>query len=83
MKLRTGTGSGSAGSVGRGCCPPRAEVVPWHGACSAARSSYSESHHVWDVDGWITMAEAGRRGAAEYGKLSLEQCIQLARIMRA
>ncbi len=48
-----------------------------------ARHSYSETHRVWDIDGWITMAEAGRRGAAEYGKLSVEQCLQLVRIMRA
>lgn len=50
---------------------------------SCAQPSYRESHRVWDVDGWITMAEAGRRGAAEYGKLSVEQCLQLSRIMRA
>jgi hypothetical protein len=51
--------------------------------CSHAQPSYSKSHRVWDVDGWITMAEAGRRGAAEYGKLSVEQCLQLVRIMQA
>ena len=52
-------------------------------AHSCAQPSYSETHRVWDVDGWITMAEAGRRGAAEYGNLTAEQCLQLVRIMRA
>lgn len=47
------------------------------------RPKYSETHRVWDLDGWITMSEAGRRGAAEYGKLSMAQCLEIVRIIRA
>lgn len=53
------------------------------GESKAVQSTYSDTHRVRDLDGWITMSEAGRRGAAEYGKLSVAQCLEVVRIIRA
>jgi hypothetical protein len=67
--------------------PPRRRVAPRHECppdfCGDVLPGYSASHPVADHDGWITMAEAGRRAASEYGRLTNEQCLVILRIMNA